>query len=218
MIEAQGVSKSFADSTPVLRNLSFRLPAGEYGVIAGRSGSGKSTLLNIIGGLESADEGAVTIGGFGMSGADADSRAAFRLKHVGIIFQFFNLLPTLSLKENVGLPAALLGNGRKESLQKAEHWLRLVGLEKVWNKLPHEVAGGEIQRTAIARAFVNDPTAILADEPTGNLDRANSEEVLRLFQSLSRQAGVTVLVVTHDPLLEQGADRVYRLADGVMVA
>lgn len=216
MIEVEAVSKSYADSVRVLNGVTFTLPEGKYGVIVGRSGSGKSTLLSIIGGLESADSGTVRIGGLSMSGSDPDARAAFRLAHMGIVFQFFNLLPTLTIRENAALPAALLGTGRAEALRRAERWLTRVGLGPIWHRLPHEVSGGEIQRAAIARAFVNDPSVILADEPTGNLDGANGAEVLALFHALSRETNATVLVVTHDPLLEQGADCVFRITDGTM--
>ncbi|MFN8390253.1 MAG: ABC transporter ATP-binding protein [Bdellovibrionota bacterium] len=217
MIETVDVSKSFGaegKQSTVVRNISIRIPTGSCTAIVGPSGSGKSTLLNLIGGLERPDSGKILIGDTEITGRTPEYLARFRLEHIGLVFQFFNLLPTLSLLENVALAAYLAGKSKKTADDAARKFLQLVGLEREVNRLPHEVSGGEVQRAAIARALINEPKVILADEPTGSLDRANGDQVFDLFIQLSRSTGATLVVVTHDQRLEAKAGNVIRLLDG----
>jgi len=218
-INASSISKSYGslpNSRPILRDVTLAIPAEKLSVILGRSGSGKSTLLNILAGLDTPDAGEIEIFGTKLSGRDQEFLARYRLQNIGLVFQFFNLLPTLSLVENVALPAYLAGEKKRKAIERAEKLLRSVSLASEIRRLPHEVSGGEIQRAAIARALINSPKIILADEPTGNLDQANAELVLDVLVNLSRQEGTTLLIVSHDPLVEAKAEFVFRLLDGAL--
>lgn len=216
MIRLEQVEKAYLGAGPVLRGASLALDRGELGVLLGRSGSGKSTLLNIIAALERPDAGTVRVAGRDLAAMGQDTAAGFRLLEVGIVFQFFNLLPTLTLRDNVALPAALAGRGAVEARKLSDRWLERVGLSDAAPRMPHEASGGEIQRAAVARAFVNAPKVVLADEPTGNLDVSSGERVIELFRSLAHDENATVLIVTHDPSVERSADRVFRLVEGVV--
>ncbi len=221
MISAHGVTKSFGAPScrrTVLNGVTLEIERGEFVALAGRSGSGKSTLLHILAGLEYPDAGSVTVDGTEITGRDADSLAEFRLRRVGLVFQFFNFLPTLSLIENVALPAYLLGSRKRAANGQAAALLGAVGLSEAASRLPHEVSGGELQRAAIARAMVNEPAVLFADEPTGNLDEQSSGQVLELLRRLVRERGVTILMVTHDPSVRESADRRLSIADGVVLA
>jgi putative ABC transport system ATP-binding protein len=182
--------------------------------IVGASGSGKSTLLNVIGGIDRADSGSVVVDGKEISGGGERMMLELRRRTVGIIFQFFNLMPTLTVLENVTLPAELSGSGAKAARERAHALLEAVGMGHREGHRPHELSGGEMQRTAIARALVNGPRILLADEPTGNLDSTNGEIVLDLLQRLSRREGVTLLIATHDRAIAAIADRVVEMKDG----
>jgi putative ABC transport system ATP-binding protein len=220
MIQAQNVCKYYnvgPAKTVVLRDISLTVPQGSFTAVVGPSGSGKSTLLNLIAGLDTADSGRIQIVDTEISGKSPEFLAQFRLQHIGLVFQFFNLLPTLSLLSNVALAASLAGKSRREAQEAARHCLELVGLTSEINRLPHEVSGGEAQRAAIARALINSPEVILADEPTGSLDRTNGQHVFDIFLELSRQRKVTLVVATHDSAFERKADRVVRLLDGALV-
>lgn len=220
-INGSSISKSYGapqTKQPVLRNVSLSVPQGAVAVITGRSGSGKSTLLNILAGLDTPDTGSVNVCGTEIGGKDQEFLARFRLKNIGLIFQFFNFLPTLSLRENVALPAYLAGEKKRLASARAETLLAQVGVESQMLRLPQEVSGGELQRAAIARALINQASVILADEPTGNLDQTNAEVVMEVLIQLTREHGTTLLIVSHDPLIEQRATHLFRLQDGELVA
>lgn len=220
MISFNRVTKSYLSAgrpTQVLRGVTLEIAQGQLAVITGRSGSGKSTLLNLLAGLDRPDSGEISIAGTKLSAMDAEAAARCRLQQIGIVFQFFNLLPTLTLRENVSLPGHLLGLKRREIDTRASENLERVGVLSLADRLPNEVSGGEIQRTAIARALMNRPSVLLADEPTGNLDRANGDTVQAIFRSLVDDQNTTVLIVTHDLQLARDADMVVTLNDGEVV-
>ena len=199
-----------------MRDVSFSLNSATFTAITGRSGSGKSTLLHLLAGLDAPDSGEISIGGERLVGKSQEALARFRLEHIGLVFQFFNLLPTLTLKENVALAAYLAGQSKQVASKRAEELLAEVELTTQINRQPHEDSGGEIQRTAIARALINNPSVLLADEPTGNLDRTTAEGVLEIFSRMVKERQVTLLMVSHDPIVEQRADTVLHLADGIL--
>jgi putative ABC transport system ATP-binding protein len=183
----------------------------------GPSGCGKSTLLNIIGGLDRPSEGAVIIDGSDLSVLDDNTLSRLRREKIGFIFQFFNLLPTLTAQENVALPLHLARIRRNEVVARSAELLKTVGLEDRFDHLPDELSGGEQQRVAMARALALKPPVILADEPTGNLDSKIGQEVLLLFKKLQEQFGVTVIMVTHDSVAAGSCDRILSMRDGQLV-
>lgn len=201
---------------PALQDVSLHIEPGEYVAIVGPSGCGKSTLLNLLAGIDTPDSGTVEINGTRLNNLGQNRLAAWRGKSVGIIFQFFQLMPTLTALENVMLPMDLAGQG-KDARQRAARLLERVGLADKQDKLPSELSGGEQQRVAIARALANNPPILLGDEPTGNLDSANSLAVTEILEELWRE-GTTVVVVTHDPGLARRAPRVITMQDGRIVA
>ena len=219
MVEARNVSKRYEGKRTVhaLRGVSFRVARGEMVATMGPSGSGKSTLLNIVGGLDRASEGTVLIDGADTSRLDDDALTRLRREKIGFVFQFFNLLPTLTARETVALPLHLSGAGRREAVRRASEMLALVGLAEREEHLPDELSGGEQQRVAMARALVLGPPLVLADEPTGNLDSRSGQEVLALLQNLQRQFGTTVLMVTHDPKAAAVCDRILTMEDGRLI-
>jgi ABC-type lipoprotein export system ATPase subunit len=199
-----------------LNDLDLRIPKGEFVAITGKSGCGKSTLINIIGGLDSPDRGRVIIDGEDIAQMDDRRLTLFRRDRVGIIFQFFNLLPILSLEENIALPCFLKGNSNslKERIDRLLHEMDLGGRR---DHKPHELSGGEMQRAAICRALINDPELILADEPTGNLDSGSGKQVLEILRKLKDEQGKTILLVTHSQEGAAMADRVLRMKDGKLL-
>lgn len=201
----------------VLRDVTLEIPRSAFTAIVGKSGSGKSTLLNILAGLETADSGEIVVCGTNLAGLSQEALARFRLERIGLVFQFFNLLPTLTLRENVAVAGQLAGRSRSKTMDEAGALLEEVGLSRQMDRLPDQVSGGENQRAAVARALVGSPELILADEPTGSLDRENADAVIDLFRGLNERRGVSILLVTHDPELEQAADRVFRINDGRIV-
>lgn len=220
-VELIAVSKSYshvgAARFTALEQVSLTVGAGELVAVLGRSGSGKSTLLNLIAGLDRADVGSVRVANQLMSGADEDALASWRGRNVGVVFQFFQLIPTLTALENVLLAMDFVNVvPRKERRARAVELLELVGIPEQADKLPSTLSGGQQQRTAIARALANDPGILVADEPTGNLDTATAASIVDLFESLVSR-GRTVLVVTHDESVAKRAHRVVRLADGRVV-
>ena len=221
MISLRDLSKTFA--TPAgtfraLRGISLDVAVGEFIAIVGRSGSGKSTLLNLIAGLDHPSTGSVVVGGRGIHELLHDQLAAWRGRNVGIVFQFFQLLPTLSVAENVMLPMDFCNTvPPAQRRARAELLLAQVGVADQADKLPATLSGGQQQRVAIARALANDPPLLLADEPTGNLDSATSAEVFALLASLAA-AGRTVVVVTHERDTFTGVQRTVTLADGAVAA
>jgi putative ABC transport system ATP-binding protein len=219
MIELAAVTKQFAGKRDViaLDSLSLTIPRGEMVSIIGPSGSGKSTLLNLIGGLDRPTTGEVSIDGERLSHLSDDALTRVRRDKIGFIFQFFNLLPTLSCLENVGLPLHLRGWPRTKVDERARELLTLVQLDRRLTHLPDELSGGERQRVAIARALSVYPPVLLADEPTGNLDTRTGEEILTLIRDVHTRLGCTVVVVTHDMQVAQRCQRTIALRDGRIV-
>lgn len=199
-----------------LRGIDLTIERGEYVAVVGPSGCGKSTLLNLIAGLDAPDGGSMSILGEPLSDRSQDELAVWRGKNVGIVFQFFQLMPTLTARENVILPMDLAGNGQGRP-GRADQLLEDVGLGDFADHLPSELSGGEQQRVAIARALANEPALIVADEPTGNLDSAAGERIIGIIESLWR-AGTTLVLVTHDPTLAQRAPRVVTMCDGQIIS
>jgi len=197
-----------------LRDIQLRVARGETAAIVGPSGSGKSTLLNLIGGLDRPSAGEIVVEGQALAGLSDDELTRLRRDKIGFIFQFFNLLPTLSSLENTALPLHLRGWPKKKAHQRARELLALVGLEARLDHLPDELSGGERQRVAIARALAVYPPILLADEPTGNLDTRSGQEILALIHDLHRRLGTTVLIVTHDPQVAASCARTVTLRDG----
>lgn len=198
-----------------LDDVSFQIDSGDYVAVVGASGSGKSTLLHLIGGLDMPTDGKVVIDGVDLYALKEDERTIFRRRHVGFVFQAYNLLPMLTVYENILLPFGL--DGEKPSLDYMQAIVFRLGLEEQLDKMPNALSGGQQQRVAIARALVRKPALILADEPTGNLDSKTSAEVVALFQSINREMGHTIVMITHDDDVAQRAGKILRVADGKLV-
>jgi putative ABC transport system ATP-binding protein len=214
-----GVRKTFeAENAPVraLRGADLTVRAGEFVAVMGPSGCGKSTLLNLVAGLDSADEGTITVAGEVITGLDEDALAKMRRRHIGIVFQFFNLLEGMSVLENVALPAIVAGSKRRAAESRARDLLDLLGLGDKLKAAPGVLSGGQRQRLAIARALANEPTLVLADEPTGALDSEGGHEVMELFSRL-HQNGQTIVLVTHDDDVAAAAHRLVKMKDGKVV-
>ncbi len=198
----------------VLDDLSVEFPSGQFTSIRGRSGSGKSTLLNLIAGIDEPTSGQVVIGDQGINQMSPRNRAHFRRDNIGFVFQFFNLIPTLTVLENVSLPSELSGRSEAESHERAARLIDQVGLSGREPDFPDRLSGGEQQRIAIARALVEEPVLVLADEPTGNLDRITGELVLSMLEDLIQERGLTLILATHSHLIAQSADQKWALLDG----
>lgn len=220
MIEVNNVSKSFAlgkASVPVLKNINLTISDGDFVSIMGPSGSGKSTLLYLMGGLDNVSEGNIVINGKEICKLSDELQSKMRRKEIGFIFQFYNLIPNLTVEENIMLPALLDGADKKELKKKVDELLTLVGLQERRKHTPRELSGGQQQRTAIARALVTNPDIIFADEPIGNLDSKSGVEVLKLLQKINKESGRTIVMVTHSEESTQYGNRVIRLKDGHVV-
>jgi putative ABC transport system ATP-binding protein len=220
-IRLENLSKSYQEggqARVVLQQANATFERGEFVAIVGKSGSGKSTLLNLISGIDRADDGAVWLNGQNLTALDERQRTLFRRRNVGFVFQFFNLIPTLTVCENVVLPLELGGVNGAEARHRAGSLLDAVGLLDRCQTFPDRLSGGEQQRVAIARALVHDPLLVLADEPTGNLDEETGRQVLALLDRLTRQAGKNMILVTHSPEAAAYADRVLYLRDGQLKA
>ena len=221
IVRVSALCKSYRDTTSsleVLKDINFAVNSGEFLAIQGPSGAGKSTLLHILGGLDNPTSGKVYFQNEDIYGLDENSRANLRNRKVGFVFQFFHLLPELNALENVLLPAILRSWGeRKKSLSFASGLLERLGLSQRQTHRPQELSGGEQQRVAIARALVNRPQLLLCDEPTGNLDSENGENILRLLKEVNLSEKVTVIIVTHDKDIASGAGRIIHLRDGVVL-
>jgi putative ABC transport system ATP-binding protein len=219
VIQLDGVTKAYqAGVAPALADVSMTVAAGEVVAVMGPSGSGKSTLLNLIAGLDRPTAGTVTVTGRRIDTLGEGALARFRARHVGIIFQFFNLLDDLTVEDNVLLPAQLAGASRRRARAQARELLERMGIDEHRNDYPARLSGGQRQRVAIARALVNSPELLLADEPTGALDTATGQEIGRLLRELN-QAGQTLVLVTHDPALaERYAARTVHIVDGQIAA
>lgn len=220
MIDVRDVSRFYqrgVDLVHALEHVSLQVPTGRFVALMGPSGSGKSTLLHLVAGLDRPDSGEVTVAGQPLSALDEDGLATWRARHVGLVFQFYNLLPVLTAVENVELPLLLTSLGRGERRARAELALRAVGLPHRARHRPQELSGGEQQRVAIARAVVTDPDLLVADEPTGDLDAKSAEDILTLLRELNRAFEKTIVMVTHDPRAERWVDTVVRLDKGLLV-
>lgn len=216
VLEVQSLTKSYAER-PILRGVSFNLNQGERVALLGPSGSGKTTVLNCVGGVDRADTGSVSIAGHVLAGLNADGLAQLRRSHIGTVFQFYHLLPTLSAAENIELPLQLLGVPTHERETRVRELLERVGIAHRAAALPGQLSGGEMQRVAIARAVVHRPTLILADEPTGSLDTITGAQVLDLLAEIVQETQAALLLVTHSPDAVKHCQRVLRMQDGQIV-
>lgn len=219
LVRAEAVGKTYGDvvRTVALEDVSFELRAGEFAALIGQSGSGKSTLLNLIGLLDTPTSGRILLNGRDTTTADRARRAALRNGLLGFVFQFHHLLPEFSVLENVMMPGRIAGAGRALLESRAEATLALLGLEGFEKKNAMELSGGQRQRVAVARALMNRPALVLADEPTGNLDTANARSVQALLRRVNAEVGTAFLIVTHDRLVAQQTDRILEIQDGRLV-
>jgi len=217
LVQVEGVEKVFhrgSEDIHVLADLNLRVPSGEFLALMGPSGSGKTTLLNLIGGLDRPTNGAVTVAGERLDQLSDRALAAWRARHIGFVFQLYNLMPMLSAERNVELPLLLTHLSRAERQKHVETALAVVGLSHRAKHYPRTLSGGEQQRVGIARGIVTDPTLLLCDEPTGDLDRKSGDEILDLLQALNREHGKTIIMVTHDPHASARAVRTVYLNKG----
>ncbi len=202
---------------PALDGVSFELKKGGFLAIMGASGSGKSTLLHLLAGLDQPDQGEVHVAGVDLHGCDENALTQYRRHKLGIVFQFFNLLPTMTVVENVSMPLLLQGAQVKRATEQAMHFLSIVRLEQRAQHFPHQLSGGEMQRTALARALVHEPALLLADEPTGNLDSQNAQSVLEELSNIHQRGLCTIVMVTHSVEAATRAQETLQLADGKVV-
>jgi putative ABC transport system ATP-binding protein len=217
VVEIRNLAKSYrrGDQTvPVLTNITFNIAAGDYVALMGPSGSGKSTLLNLIAGIDKPDSGVLRVGGIDITALDEAELATWRANNVGFIFQFYNLMPVLTAFENVELPLLLTDLPSRSRAEHVTAALEMVGLADRMEHFPSELSGGQQQRVAIARAIISDPTILVADEPTGDLDRASAEDILDMLDQLNRELGKTIVMVTHDPHCAAKAHKVQHLDKG----
>ncbi len=220
LVGIRDVTKTYTrgkQQVKVLHGIHLDIPEGDFVALMGPSGSGKTTLLNLIGGLDHPTTGSIEVGGRRIDGLSARELAQWRAEHVGFVFQFYNLLPVLSAQRNVELPLLLTHLSAADRRRRAQIALELVGLKDRASHKPRELSGGQEQRVAIARAIVSDPTLLVCDEPTGDLDRATADEILTLLQRLNREHGKTLIMVTHDPKAAEYANRIVHLDKGELV-
>ncbi len=221
IVEIRKLSKSYRRGNqilPVLNDISLDIDEGEFMALMGPSGSGKTTLLNLVAGIDRADSGTIRVGGVDITTLSETELAYWRATHVGFIFQFYNLIPVLTAFENVELPLLLTGLSRAERRTHAEMALKVVNLSDRMNHKPGQLSGGQQQRVAIARAVVTDPAILVADEPTGDLDRVSATEVLQLMERLVHELGKTIIMVTHDPRAAKMAHIIKHLDKGILNA
>jgi putative ABC transport system ATP-binding protein len=221
IIRLRGVRKEYQRDQqviPVLQGIDLDIPEGSFEALMGPSGSGKTTLLNLIAGIDNATGGQVEVAGTDLTRLTEGELASWRSRNIGFIFQFYNLLPVFTAFQNVELPLLLTGLSRAERKKRVETALRVVGLEDRMDHYPRQLSGGQEQRVAIARAIVTDPTILVADEPTGDLDRKSAEEVLKLLDLLHRKFNKTIVMVTHDPQAAHAAEIIRRLDKGLLLA
>jgi putative ABC transport system ATP-binding protein len=220
MIELKNVTRRYQqgeNGVLALDNVSLRIVPSEFVAVTGESGSGKSTFLHLVGALDKPDSGEIVVDGLALQSASEQQLTAYRARKLGIVFQFFNLLPTLNVLENVSVPLQFQKVKRREAMMRAREMLHLVGMEKREQHFVHQLSGGEMQRAAIARALVHRPAVLLADEPTGNLDGANAENVMEIFRKIAEQRLTTLVVVTHNLEVAERAGRRIVLRDGKVV-
>ncbi len=218
ILEVKNLSKVYGKGdteVTALANVSFSVEKGEFVAIVGPSGSGKSTLLHILGGVDTPTSGNVVIEGTDISTLDETALAIFRRRQIGLIYQFYNLIPILTVEENMTLPLSL--DGKKINKGEITHLVNVLGLDKRLNHLPNQLSGGQQQRVSIGRALVNHPALLLADEPTGNLDSENSKEIVSLLRHFNKEYHQTVIIITHDERIALAADRVITITDGKIV-
>ncbi len=219
ILRVENLTKIYGkDSTQVvaLDNVSFSVKKGEFLAVVGSSGSGKSTLLHLLGGVDRPTSGKVYIDGQDIYNFNDDKLAIFRRRQVGLIYQFYNLIPILNVQENIVLPLSL--DNREVDNEKLDEMLKLLGLENRRNHLPNELSGGQQQKTSIGRALITNPTIILADEPTGNVDSKSSDEIVALLKKSNKQLNQTIIMITHNMEIAKVADRILKLEDGKIVA
>jgi putative ABC transport system ATP-binding protein len=217
MITVNNVSKSYHRDKieiPVLSSITIRVPEAEFLALMGPSGSGKTTLLNMIAGIDRPDTGSITVGDTEITSLSETDLAKWRSNHVGFIFQFYNLLPVLTAFENVELPLLLTSMNKSERRRQVETALKLVGLGERMDHYPKQLSGGQEQRVAIARAIVTDPTVLVADEPTGDLDKVSAQDIMNLLERLNKEFKKTIVMVTHDPRAAEKAHKVMHLDKG----
>lgn len=215
ILEVKNLSKIYGKGeteVKALDNVSFSVEKGEFVAIVGPSGSGKSTLLHILGGVDVPTKGNVIINGEDISRFDETALAIFRRRQIGLIYQFYNLIPILTVEENLTLPLRL--DGRKPDNRQIDYLVKTLGLEKRLDHLPNQLSGGQQQRVSIGRALVNNPALMLADEPTGNLDSENSKEIVALLRKFNKEQNQTVIIITHDERIALAADRIIEIEDG----
>lgn len=215
ILDVKNLSKTYGNGDTLVKaldNVSFSVNQGEFVAIIGPSGSGKSTLLHILGGVDKPTSGSVVIGDTNIANLDETALAIFRRRQIGLIYQFYNLIPILTVEENLTLP--LLLDGRKPDKRLIDSLVKRLGLQDRLNHLPNQLSGGQQQRVSIGRALVNNPALMLADEPTGNLDSANSKEIISLLRQFNKENNQTVIIITHDEKIAMSADRVISIEDG----
>lgn len=220
IVELQNLTKSYTEgkhSRTILENINVSFEAGEFILLLGQSGSGKSTLLNLISGIDSPDSGEVLVNNIAINRLGERQRTLFRRQHIGFIFQFFNLIPTLTVFENITLPLQLNGGVNKAREQEIRNLVERVGLSHRQEAFPDRLSGGEQQRVAILRAITHNPTLLLADEPTGNLDEETGHNIMELLLELTRQVNKTLIMATHNPEIVPLADKVYRIKNGQLI-
>lgn len=219
LVRIAGLSKIYTEggrSRTILDRVTLEIAEGEFFVLLGKSGSGKSTLLNLISGIDHPEQGQIFVADTNITALSEHQQTLFRRDYIGIVFQFFNLIPTLTVLENITLPRELAGTNRRTAEAKARALLERVGLANRADTFPDKLSGGEQQRVAIARALVNNPRIIMADEPTGALDSRTGAEIMGIFQQLNREQGITIILVTHDPEVARYAQRSILIRDGMV--
>lgn len=218
ILKVEKLSKTYgkgANLTKAVDGVSFEVKQGEFVAIIGASGSGKSTLMHIIGGVDKGDKGGIIVDGADIGKMSSDELAIYRRRKVGIIYQFYNLLPILTVEENIEVPVRL--DGKRVEKEKMDEMLKVLGLSHRRRNLPNQLSGGEQQRAAIGRALINRPSILLADEPTGNLDTKSSDEIVKLLKKYNKEYGQTIILITHNPEVAAEADRVITMADGRII-
>ncbi|MEZ5416441.1 MAG: ABC transporter ATP-binding protein [Vicinamibacterales bacterium] len=220
LVRVQGVHKYYtrgSERIDVLKGVDLEIPQGDFVALMGPSGSGKTTLLNLLGGLDSPSAGAVEVAGTNIAGLSSGQLSRWRAHHIGFVFQLYNLLPVLTAEKNVDLPLLLTNLSKAERKKRVAIALNVVGLAERARHYPRQLSGGQEQRVGIARAIVTDPTLLLADEPTGDLDRKSGDEILDLLAALNQKHGKTIVMVTHDPRAAERARRTIHLEKGVLL-
>ncbi len=213
LVKSYGKGKNIVNAVD---DVSFSVQKGEFVAVVGASGSGKSTLMHLIGGVDKKDSGEIIINDVNISKLSIDKLAVFRRKNIGIVYQFYNLLPILTTEENISVPVLL--DNKKIDKERLDEMINILGLNKRRKNLPNQMSGGEQQRVSIGRALIAKPSILLADEPTGNLDSKNSEEIMKLLQKYNKEYGQTIIMITHNPDLAKKADRIITMADGKIIS